>query len=483
MGLRSLLSRLSHPRLSISTRLALWYGLSLLILLSLFVVYLYTSVHVGLHRDFERHLRAEAHTIMQRLDDHQRAMAAPPSPIQHLYGSYGTFVRVLRANGQVLRASKNFDRRSSFPPHLPEDRTQALRVHTWEGERVRSLYHPIAEQKSAGPAALWLEVTRLESSIHREMHRLGWLLALGIAMSVVVAIGTGYGMAHRALRPVAALTKAARDIQEEPTGQLPTDFGVRDELTDLAETFNAMLQRIRQAFKRERHFRSDAAHKMFTPLTAIQSELDVTLRKSRSEADYRAALEAIGRHTEALSGMLDELMTLSEVESLAMQDHQVASLDLAQRVRKRAQHFEARARRRAIDLQIASLESGPVALPTRYADTLIDNLIDNALKYTPRGGCVQVEVHRTDAEMALRVTDDGIGFDPSGAHRLFDRFYRSAQAAEEAQGSGLGLSIVQAIAERYNGDVQAQSRGAGHGSTFTVRLPRADKRPSQVAET
>ena len=92
---------------------------------------------------------------------------------------------------------------------------------------------------------------------------------------------------------------------------LPTEFGVRDELTDLAETFNGLLHRLREALQRERRFRADAAHNMFTPLTAIQSELDVTLRCSRSEEEYRDALHTVQRHTEPLSSLLDELMTLS----------------------------------------------------------------------------------------------------------------------------------------------------------------------------
>jgi signal transduction histidine kinase len=319
---------------------------------------------------------------------------------------------------------------------------------------------------------VWLEVTRLESSIHREMHRLGWLLALGIAMGVVLAIGTGYGLARRALRPVAALTEAAHDIQEEPTGELPTNFGVRDELTDLAETFNAMLQRIRSAFTRERRFRADAAHKMFTPLTAIQSELDVTLRKSRSEDAYREALTAIRHHTEALSDMLDELMRLSEIEAMSAREG-APPLDVVERIRTRVQRFSSRARRQNIHLQIEHLDESYVGVPGDYIDTLIDNLIDNALKYTRSGGRISTALHATGGAVVLRVQDDGMGFDLEQARRLFDRFYRTEHAHTEASGSGLGLSIVKAIAEGYGGTVTAQSDGVGKGSTFEVQFPQA----------
>ena len=460
-------------------RLALWYGLSLLILLTLFVVYLYTSFHVGLHRDFERQLHAEADAIEERMDLARVARSESESSgrsmqASALQASYGTFVRILRADGRVLRASSSFERRSSFAPRIQDRLQPTFRGHTWNGDLARSLYRPLTEGEASGQKPVWLEVTRLESSIHREMHRLGWLLALGIAMGVVLAIGTGYGLARRALRPVAALTDAARDIQDEPTGELPTDFGVRDELTDLAETFNAMLQRIRSAFTRERRFRADAAHKMFTPLTAIQNELDVTLRKPRSETTYRDALKSIRQHTTVLSDTLDELMTLSEIESTSARE-QLSAVNWAVRVQAGVKAFRVRARRRSIRLQCDLVEPVWVAVPDAYIDTLVENLLDNALKYTPVGGHIHVSLRVEDGAGVLQVDDDGIGFSPTQSQRLFDRFYRSAEADATASGSGLGLSIVQAIAERYGGQVYATSDGVGTGSSFVVRLPGTDR--------
>lgn len=476
MRLRSLLSGLPRLHLSISMRLALWYGLSILILLTLFVAYLYTSFHIGLHRDVEQQLRAEADAIEERTALARMTHTAPESSMPPLQASYDTFVRVLSADGSVLRTSSRFDQQPHFSPRIP-DRTQStLHGHTWNGTAARSLYRPIRVEASASAASdlMWLEVTRFESSIHREMHRLRGLLILGIAVSLVLAIGAGYGLARRALRPVAALTAAARSIQEEPTGTLPTDFGVRDELTDLAETFNAMLGRIRAAFARERAFRADAAHKMFTPLTAIQSELDVTLRASRSEDAYRATLKTIRTHTAVLSDMLDELMTLSEIES--MSSHADAPpLDLADRVQTRVHDVRDQARAQGIGLQVERLDEGAVAIPGPSVDLLANHLIDNALKYTQSDGCIQVAVTRHNDEIVLRVTDDGMGFAPSKAQRLFDRFYRSADAEAEASGSGLGLSIVQAVARAHHGTVKAESHGIGQGSTFTVRLPRAKR--------
>mgnify|MGYP006282395645 CR=1 FL=1 len=458
------------PRLSISMRLALWYGLSLLILLSVFVVYLYTSFHVGLHQDFERQLRAEGEAIRQRLNDGAFVSAKVVQLAEPLQVGYGTFARVVSPDGRVLERSPSFADRSPFSPRVPDGAEPIVRSHTWSGDLARTLYLPLDEASTSSRTTAWLEVTRLESSIHREMHRLGWLLGIGIAIGVVVAIGSGYGLARRALHPVAALTEAARDIQEEPAGELPTDFGVRDELTDLAETFNAMLMRIRSGFERERRFRADAAHKMFTPLTAMQSELDVALRKPRSEDEYRDTLQTMRQHTETLTAMLDELMALSEAEAISGADT-ADPVDLSARIDTCVRRFRARAQRRHIDLEYRGSDEVWVMAQGEHVDTLAINLIENALKYTPDGGHVRVTVQAEGDVAELRVADDGMGFDPQEANRLFDRFYRTADADATAPGSGLGLSIVKAIAEGYEGAVAAKSSGTGEGGTFIVHLP------------
>jgi signal transduction histidine kinase len=269
---------------------------------------------------------------------------------------------------------------------------------------------------------------------------------------------------------VAALTDAAQEMQDEPTGTLPTDFGVEDELTDLADTFNGLLERLRAALQRERRFRADAAHNMFTPLTAIQSELDVTLRNPRSEQEYRAALRTVRRHTDTLSTLLDELMTLSRIE--ARDDRTApARIDVSRQVEdriRRARHAHAEAASIAWDGE-AGIDA---AVSPDDLNVVVDHLLENALKYTPEAGQVTVQVTTEDADAVLRVSDSGMGFDADAADRLFERFYRTGAAEQHAEGGGLGLSIVHAIVDHYGGTVTARSPGPNAGSTFEVRLPR-----------
>ena len=462
--------RLSHW--SISTRLALWYGLSLLILLTVFVAVLYTSVHVGLHQGFEARLRADARSIRQHLQAHDALAGGRTRGTSLTHpGSIPaeTLVRTIDAEGLVLESSIGADR-EVFAPQPPEERASALRAQTWQGRPAQTMYLPLA---GTGTEARWLEVTKVESALHRQLHRLRWWLVLGIVLASGLAVGVGYGLARKALRPVAVLTDAANDMKDRPTGTLPTEFGTEDELSALADTFNDLVQRLRAMVARERRFRADAAHEMFTPLTAMQSEIDVTLRAERSTDTYRSTLETLREHTEELSAMLDRLMTLSRAEARDP-GPAAASTDVASLVEERAGRLRSAAADRAITLDVAAADSAAAPIQADHLTLIVDHLLDNALKYTPDGGTVQVDVKSTDDAVVLKVSDIGIGFSPEAADRLFDRFHREPAAEDTASGGGLGLSIVQALVRSYRGSIEARSDGPGTGSTFEVKLPAAE---------
>lgn len=466
----SLFSRL---RLSISTRLTLWYGLTLLILLSLFALFCYTNFHVSLHRDFDRHLTHEERELMPfvRLEEARPTFASLDNLRSVAYqtdGIYGTYVRLFSPGGEELYRSPNFQGHSALPVRLPDTADEWTVSREWDGKPARSRYAPLSE---GGAVQGWLEVTGFEWSLHQELFRLGRVLMLGIGLSLLLALAGGFLLARRALRPVAALTEAANEIKAtDLSARLPMRFGVRDELTDLAETFNGMIERLEASFNRERRFTSNAAHELLTPLTTMYNNVEVALRRARDVETYQKKLRTILVDVEEMSETVRGLLQLSRVERLKELPRE--RIDLSKETQEHVERCQDRATRQRINLHSSIQPGVHVLADTVHLGEVLDNLLDNALKYTPEGGEVTVFLEAQAGEARLRVSDTGVGFDPEQAEHLFDRFYRVDIPEVQAQaGSGLGLAIVDSFVQVYGGTVSAHSPGLRQGSTFEVRLP------------
>lgn len=462
-------------RAPISVRLALWYGFTLFLLLSAFAGYCYTGFHLTLHRDYDRHLTHEE----RELRPFVTATPAGPafagletltSVAYQTDGVYGTYVRLLAPDGAVRYQSPNFATYEPLPVALPDEPAPTTLSRTWSGLPARSRYVPVRATE-AGPPVGWLEVTGFEWSVHQELHELAYTLLAGVLVSVLFALGGGWWMARRTLRPVASMTTAAAEMgSRDFTARLPTDFGTHDELTELAHTFNDLLVRLEESVVRERRFTDNAAHELLTPLATLRSEAEVTLRRDRTPADYRATLHRLLADVERMTATVQGLLQLARADTIRKRpgERLDASALLADHVARHRPQAEARGLR--LDADVAPgvfLSAGATPLAE-----VVDNLLGNAVKYTAPGGRVLVRLRHLDGTATLTVEDTGAGFEPGEASRLFDRFYRSdAPAVQREPGSGLGLAIVKAIVEAYGGTVEAHSTGPGRGAAFTARLP------------
>ena len=468
--------------LSISVRLALWFGLTLLLLLSAFGSVVYGSFHALLHRDFDRHLQHEERELLPYVDVTPggpafASLAGLRSVAYSTDGVFGTYVRLLGPAGDIRYQSPNFAGHDALPVVVPDAPETASESRTWQGEPARTRTVPLTG--AGGRLDGWLEVTGFEWSLHQGLHQLAGSLALGVLASVAFALAGGLWLARRALRPVGALRAAAdRMSTADLSSRLPTEFGVRDELTDLAETFNGWLARLeasvareRASVERERRFSADAAHELLTPLAALRSEAEVALRRERSPDSYREALSGVVAEAERLGETVQGLLRLARAERLARGPDERA--DLAAVATSRVEALRARADAKGVALTTV-LPDVPVwaAAAEGPLGEVVDNLVQNAVKYTPPGGRVEVRVRRAGEGVVLAVADTGVGMAPHVAERAFERFYRSDEPAVQSEpGSGLGLAIVWTIAVAYGGTVRAESSGAG--SLFTVVLPHA----------
>jgi len=290
--------------------------------------------------------------------------------------------------------------------------------------------------------------------------------AIAAMLAVVVA---SIFISGSAIDPIKRLTAAMEDIGSERL-ERRLRWRRTDELGKLAATFDAMLDRLQEAFARERQFISDASHELKTPLTVINANAQLIRRwGDRDPAIRSESLDAIADESRRLAEMVNGMLTLAKADSGDQIPKEPLAIEAL--VVDVVAHAYERARHKGIDLRAEfrgdrSLVLGDAALLRQ----LVTNLIDNALKFTERGEVV-VAVTRGDGSVRIEVRDTGIGIAPEHADRLFDRFFRGdASHSRAVEGTGLGLAIVRSIARIHGGTVSAWPRPEG-GSVFAVDLP------------
>ncbi len=301
---------------------------------------------------------------------------------------------------------------------------------------------------------------RLRMSADIALHNLAPFLLLLPGMGLVVWFGVGAG-----LRP---LYRIAADIQRRHPGALepvPTD-NLPAEITPLVRALNELLARLAQTLDHQRQFIADAAHELRTPLTAVR--LQAELARQATDADACAeTLRDLGAGLERATHLVEQLLAMARLDAHPAAGRREA-VDLLALAKTVVAEQAAIAEARGLDLGLLPGESVAVSGDPAELRTLLDNLVDNALRYTPGGGRVDVEVYRVEAEAVLAVRDTGPGIPPAERERVFDRFYRGAHAA--TPGSGLGLAIVKRIADRHGAHIRLSQPEAGPGLRITVHF-------------
>jgi two-component system, OmpR family, sensor histidine kinase BaeS len=310
----------------------------------------------------------------------------------------------------------------------------------------------------------------------------GLLAAVGLfalALSVLVSAG----LARRFTIPLRRLTEAARGLAEgDLTHRVPASE-VRagsSELAELAVQFNAMADRLEESVEiirrdrdRSRDFLADVSHELRTPLAALRTFNELLTEGAGDDPETRAEfLESSGQQIERLDWLAQNLLELSKLDSgLVLLD--LRPEDLRAAVESAVEQTTAAARRRGVELSL-HLPDAPIRIrhdPQRIGQ-VVANLVANAVKFTPRGGSVSVDVAATPEGARIEVVDTGVGIDAAELPHIFERFYRGSRASEaRSSGSGLGLAIVRSIVDMHGGTVEVESH-VGSGSRFVVTLPR-----------
>jgi len=390
-------------------------------------------------------------------------------------------VRELVSYAQVWSEGGQSLLRSQFMVRdLPLDRAALARAddgglvwreQTFEGQGILSLYYPLSR---FGPAhdrhvlQVAAPVTSREAMVRR-------LILFFAAASVVVTVASAAGswwLADRAVRPVHEVIDQAEAIGAGSLDRRIRAYADTREYHRLVEVLNTMLERIQRAFDAQMRFTADASHELRSPLTALRGEIEIALRKERPREEYRRVLKSNHEEILRLTRITEDLLTLARVDagSLGEGDAVMDAGEVAERIVGR---FRPRAEAKELDLSLRVDADAPVSLDPGLVGQVLWNLLDNAVKFTPPEGTVEVAVSASRKALEIDVLDTGPGLGDEPA-RVFDRFVRLDPArtpGQETSGTGLGLSIVRALVEGYGGRIDASNRPGG-GASFRVRIPR-----------
>jgi signal transduction histidine kinase len=352
-------------------------------------------------------------------------------------------------------------RRVSATPVVPHDQER-------EQDAVEHMARPA---NAARPLSMVLATGVALESTQAVLRNVAIVL-VGISSGIwIVAAVVGQRLCRRALRPVTRMADVACAMSAADVDQRLPSPGTHDELEALASSFNGLLDRLHQALERQKRFTGDASHQLRTPLAGLLGQIEVARRRERPVEDYRLALDQIHCEAIRLRQIVDSLLFMARAENEATKpDLQPTRLDVW--LSDHLAHWNGDERLADIRQQVPPDPVwGRVHVP--LLAQLLDNLLDNACKYSRAGSPIVVRLETNSGRVQLIVEDQGFGIAPDDLSSVFDPFFRSAEARRRGQpGVGLGLSVVKRISEVFGAEIRAESQ-PGQGSRFILELPEA----------
>jgi heavy metal sensor kinase len=328
------------------------------------------------------------------------------------------------------------------------------------GKKRHSDHHVSLTLIAAAPEA------PLQQSLRTLALTLGGL-SLGLWTAAAL---TGRWLCRRALAPLNRMAATARTINADELERRLPHPNTADELDDLGRAFNELLGRLQESFERQRRFTGDASHQLRTPLAAMLGQVEVALRRPRPPEEYERVLTLVHKQSAKLREIVEMLLFLSRADAEAKRPH-LETVDLPPWLAEHLQTWSAHPRYAGLHLDIAPGATVCVKAQTPLLGQLVDNLLDNACKYSEPGTPVTLSLTAGPDGVRLSVEDRGHGIDAAELAHVFDPFYRSPQARRLGRsGVGLGLAVARRIAEAFGGELTAASE-PGKGSRFTLRLP------------
>jgi signal transduction histidine kinase len=485
--------------MSLASRLSASFLAALAVVLVGFSVALQSLAVHHLHRLIDERLDAALTTLAAAAEVGPEGVEWEPDErvlgVGHEAGADQVRWVVRDVRGRLLDQSPNLNPRR-LSPEFPEDpapgRLRGRDGRTWMVKSRRltapAAIAPSAIAPAAGQPEDWPVQGRHPALIlvayaplgptEATLGRLGLTLLLLSTVLWLAAAAVNRRLCRRGLAPLTQMAVAARDADAEDRHERLPVPKTGDELEDLGQAFNGLLDRLHETLEQQRRFTGDASHQLRTPLAGLLSQVDVVLRRERPAEEYRRVLGIVRRKAVHLQQIIESLLFLARTEAEAGRPEPVV-IDLAAWVPEHLRGWSGHAR--GPDLRADEPRHGPRPLWVRVHPTLlaqaVDNLLDNACKYSPPNTPIVVRTGPQPGVVSLAVEDQGEGLSAEGQARAFEPFYRAPGAARHDQpGVGLGLAVARRIVTAFGGTISAQGR-PGHGSCFTILLPEAPAPP------
>jgi len=374
----------------------------------------------------------------------------------------GWFVQVYLPDGRLYLANGVGETAPSSPPR------PARAKYSVDGLRV--VESPVTAGTATG---LITRVGADTREIMQDVNRLTRLLMAAGAGVLVAAPLVGYWLAGRAIRPLSAILETTARLNPDALAERLPLSGAGDELDRLSTTINGFLDRLADHLARQREFVANAAHELRSPLAALRGNVEVALQRPRTQEEYRELLGDLADECEALGTLVNQLLLLAETDAGQFRPSaEPVRLDLL--TQRCVEMFAGVAEQKGVNLQAEPLAETNVHGPTSRLRQVVLNLLDNAVKFTPSGGHVRVQVQPASPWVELDVSDDGPGIAADHLPHIFDRFFRADRARSRegpVTGNGLGLCICRAIVSAHGGTIHVDS-APGKGTRVRVGLPQ-----------
>lgn len=453
---------------SVRTRLSLWFVGALLLVLLIFSFGVYALLASNLQRRTDESLRAALDSMHHLLGYERTEGDTEPEAARNTVAELrypNMTLAVFTGDGQLLAETLTSNNDHTPLPVLPSEVKEEARFFTLPNPREphKDAWRVVVRRVRALPTdAPNLIVARQSlQPLTEELESLRQVFLVAIPLALLLAGLGGWFLAREALAPVVAMSEQARRIGADNLSERLPVANPYDELGRLAGTFNELLARLNVAFDQQRQFMTDASHELRTPLSVLHTTAQVTLgQPQRAEIEYRDALSLIEAQTRRLARIVDDMFTL-------------ARADAGQRTLERAEFYLDELLAETVQaIQVLGVRSGiniflqPTTETLYYGDegllrqTLL-NLLDNALKHTPPGGTISIQMICHSSNIEIVVADTGSGIPPEAQLHIFERFYRAdaarsqpATSLHNSSGAGLGLSIARWAAEAHGGTIK-----------------------------